>query len=225
MTDHPRGTGGEPGGGQRRGRSLGRRGGPRSPVLYPAAKASAFFDARRFPHYVRAMAELGLRVAVAMNFYTDECPGGDLPGGPQRLPVRVGPGPVGLCPGPGGRERPSVRGSVTVERRARVDVELLRQLGVPGPARSSAASWNASSSPSEGTDRRRTWSAATGWAAPSACCRCTAGSSWPANVDPTALFGLPDDGSAPSCASPGPWPCRPATSRSVHRWARRMPSG
>ena len=84
-----------------------------------------------------------------------------------------------------------MRGSVTVERRARVDVELL-QLGVPGPAFVSGE-LNASSSPSEGTDRRRTWSAATGWAAPSACCRCTSGSPWPANVDPTALFGLPDD--------------------------------
>lgn len=43
-------------------------------VLHPVGGQIVFFDARRFPHYVRAMRDPGLRVAVAMNYYTDECP-------------------------------------------------------------------------------------------------------------------------------------------------------
>lgn len=74
VTDHPRGSGGE--------LVVANDIGARSvaevdrdcSVLYPVAGQLVFFDARRFPHYVRAMTEPGLRVAVAMNFYTDDCP-------------------------------------------------------------------------------------------------------------------------------------------------------
>ena len=43
-------------------------------ILYPSSGQLVFFDARRFPHYVRALREPALRVAVGMNYYTDECP-------------------------------------------------------------------------------------------------------------------------------------------------------
>jgi len=43
-------------------------------VLYPVSGHLVFFDARRFPHYVRAMKSPGLRVAIGMNYYTDDCP-------------------------------------------------------------------------------------------------------------------------------------------------------
>ena len=74
VTDHPRGSGGE--------LVVANDVGARSTsevdrdcsVLYPVAGQIVFFDARRFPHYVRAMKEPGLRVAVAMNYYTDDCP-------------------------------------------------------------------------------------------------------------------------------------------------------
>ncbi|WP_408665539.1 2OG-Fe(II) oxygenase [Jatrophihabitans sp.] len=42
--------------------------------LYPKANKLLLFDARRNPHYVRPMTEGHARVAVAMNFYTDESP-------------------------------------------------------------------------------------------------------------------------------------------------------
>jgi hypothetical protein len=43
-------------------------------VLYPVAGQLVFFDARRFPHYVAALRKPSLRVAVGMNYYTDDCP-------------------------------------------------------------------------------------------------------------------------------------------------------
>jgi hypothetical protein len=73
-TDHPRGTGGE--------LVVANDVDARSvdevdqdcSMLYPVAGQLVFFDARRFPHYVRALKEPGLRVAVGMNYYTDDCP-------------------------------------------------------------------------------------------------------------------------------------------------------
>ncbi|HTF09519.1 MAG TPA: 2OG-Fe(II) oxygenase [Asanoa sp.] len=74
VTDHPRGTGGE--------LVVANNVDARSveevdadcSILYPVSGHIVFFDARRFPHYVRAMNEPGLRVAVGMNYYTDACP-------------------------------------------------------------------------------------------------------------------------------------------------------
>jgi hypothetical protein len=74
VTDHPRGTGGE--------LVVANDVDARSveevdrdcSVLYPVAGQLVFFDARRFPHYVRALRESSLRVAVGMNYYTDDCP-------------------------------------------------------------------------------------------------------------------------------------------------------
>jgi hypothetical protein len=44
-------------------------------IVYPVSGNLVFFDARRFPHYVRALrAESDVRVVVAMNFYTPSCP-------------------------------------------------------------------------------------------------------------------------------------------------------
>jgi hypothetical protein len=43
-------------------------------VVYPTSGQLVFFDARRFPHYVRALRRSALRVAVGMNYYTDDCP-------------------------------------------------------------------------------------------------------------------------------------------------------
>ena len=74
VTDHPRGTGGE--------LVVANNVDARSvaevdedcSILYPSSGQLVFFDARRFPHYVRALREPALRVAVGMNYYTDECP-------------------------------------------------------------------------------------------------------------------------------------------------------
>lgn len=44
-------------------------------VVYPVAGNLVFFDARRFPHYVRPLVVAdAVRVVVAMNFYTPSCP-------------------------------------------------------------------------------------------------------------------------------------------------------
>lgn len=43
-------------------------------AIYPVSGQLIFFDARRFPHYVRALTKPALRVAVGMNYYTDACP-------------------------------------------------------------------------------------------------------------------------------------------------------
>lgn len=74
VTDHPRGTGGE--------LLVANNVMARSveevdqdcSVLYPVSGQLVFFDARRFPHYVRALTEPGLRLAVGMNYYTDDTP-------------------------------------------------------------------------------------------------------------------------------------------------------
>lgn len=74
VTDHPRGSGGE--------LVVANDVGARSiddvdadcSVVYPVAGHIVYFDARRFPHYVRPMKRPGLRVAVGMNYYTDDCP-------------------------------------------------------------------------------------------------------------------------------------------------------
>lgn len=43
--------------------------------VYPIAGQLAFFDGRRFPHYVRALSDpTSARVVAAMNFYTPTCP-------------------------------------------------------------------------------------------------------------------------------------------------------
>ena len=44
-------------------------------VVYPTEGNLVFFDARRFPHYVRPLVDPNaIRVVVAMNFYTPSCP-------------------------------------------------------------------------------------------------------------------------------------------------------
>ena len=45
-------------------------------VIRPHAGHLIFFDARRHPHYARALTpkESGLRVVAVMNFYTESCP-------------------------------------------------------------------------------------------------------------------------------------------------------
>ena len=44
-------------------------------VVYPVEGNLIFFDARRFAHYVRPLAEAdATRIVVAMNFYTPSCP-------------------------------------------------------------------------------------------------------------------------------------------------------
>jgi len=44
-------------------------------IVYPTAGNLVFFDARRFPHYVRALNDnTAVRVVVAMNFYTPSSP-------------------------------------------------------------------------------------------------------------------------------------------------------
>jgi hypothetical protein len=74
VTDHPRGTGGE--------LVVANNVDARSveevdkdcSVLYPVAGQLVFFDARCFPHYVRALRKPSLRIALGMNYYTDDCP-------------------------------------------------------------------------------------------------------------------------------------------------------
>jgi hypothetical protein len=75
VTDHPPGTGGElVVANNVDARSVGEVDKDCTKV-YPVAGHLVFFDARRFPHYVRALRTPStLRVAVGMNYYTDECP-------------------------------------------------------------------------------------------------------------------------------------------------------
>lgn len=74
VTDHPKGSGGE----------LVVANNPSAnsvdeveadcSIVYPAAGNLIFFDARRFPHYVRPLVQpQSVRVVVAMNFYTPSC--------------------------------------------------------------------------------------------------------------------------------------------------------
>lgn len=74
-TDHPKGSGGE----------LVVANDPKAQsiseidrdcsIVYPSAGNLIFFDARRFPHYVRPLVDSeAIRVVVAMNFYTPSCP-------------------------------------------------------------------------------------------------------------------------------------------------------
>lgn len=74
-TDHPRGTGGElVVSNNTLAQSVAEIDRDCS-VVYPVAGNLVFFDARRFPHYVRPLAAPGgMRVVVAMNFYTPSCP-------------------------------------------------------------------------------------------------------------------------------------------------------
>ncbi len=46
-----------------------------SSVIRPHAGHLIFFDARKHPHYARALTAVwGLRIVAVMNFYTDSCP-------------------------------------------------------------------------------------------------------------------------------------------------------
>ncbi|WP_084597758.1 2OG-Fe(II) oxygenase [Micromonospora chokoriensis] len=74
VTDHPRGTGGELVVANNADAASVEEVDEDCSILYPSSGQLVFFDARRWPHYVRALREPGLRVAVGMNYYTDECP-------------------------------------------------------------------------------------------------------------------------------------------------------
>jgi 2OG-Fe(II) oxygenase superfamily len=74
VTDHPRGSGGELVVANNMDAQSIEEVDADCSLLYPVAGQIVFFDARRFPHYVRAMKRPGLRVAVGMNYYTDDCP-------------------------------------------------------------------------------------------------------------------------------------------------------
>lgn len=74
VTDHPRGTGGELVVANNVDAQSVEEVDKDCSVLYPVSGQLVFFDARRFPHYVRAMHKPGLRVALGMNYYTDACP-------------------------------------------------------------------------------------------------------------------------------------------------------
>lgn len=74
VTDHPAGTGGE--------LAVANNVHARSKeeidadcqALYPAQGELVFFDGRFHPHYVRELRTSQIRVAVAMNYYTDDVP-------------------------------------------------------------------------------------------------------------------------------------------------------
>jgi hypothetical protein len=54
-------------------------------VIRPYAGHLIFFDARKHPHYARALtAASGIRVVAVMNFYTDSCPESTRPAGLNR---------------------------------------------------------------------------------------------------------------------------------------------
>jgi 2OG-Fe(II) oxygenase superfamily len=73
-TDHPRGDGGELVVANRVDAQSVEEVDQDCSTLYPVAGQLVFFDARRFPHYVRALRKPALRIAVGMNYYTDDCP-------------------------------------------------------------------------------------------------------------------------------------------------------
>lgn len=74
VTDHPKGSGGELVVANNVDASSVEEVDKDCSILYPASGQLVFFDARRFPHYVRAMTRPALRIAIGMNYYTDECP-------------------------------------------------------------------------------------------------------------------------------------------------------
>jgi hypothetical protein len=74
VTDHPRGTGGELVVSNNTEAQSVEDVDKDCSVLYPVAGQLVFFDGRFFPHYVRALQSPALRVAVGMNYYTDDCP-------------------------------------------------------------------------------------------------------------------------------------------------------
>jgi hypothetical protein len=74
VTDHPIGTGGELVVANNANACSVEEVDEDCSILYPSSGQLVFFDARRFPHYVRALRKSALRVAVGMNYYTDDCP-------------------------------------------------------------------------------------------------------------------------------------------------------
>jgi len=75
VTDHPKGSGGELVVANRPNANSIAEIDADASVVYPTAGNLVFFDARRFPHYVRSLKRRdATRVVVAMNFYTPSCP-------------------------------------------------------------------------------------------------------------------------------------------------------
>lgn len=74
VTSHPPGTGGELVVANRPGAASVEEVDADCTVLYPQEGHLVCFDGRHHPHYVRALAGSGLRVAVAMNYYVPSCP-------------------------------------------------------------------------------------------------------------------------------------------------------
>lgn len=81
VTEHPPGTGGDLVVANRTAASSVEDVDADCSVVYPQRGNLLFFDARRFPHYVRPLTDpQGIRIAVAMNFYTPSCPESARPG-------------------------------------------------------------------------------------------------------------------------------------------------
>ena len=81
VTSHPEGSGGELVVAQRE-QAIGTKQIDESGALiYPVAGYLVLFDARRHPHYVKRLTdeEDGIRVVVAMDFYTQSCPESSCP--------------------------------------------------------------------------------------------------------------------------------------------------
>ena len=75
VTDHPPGTGGELVVANNPDAGTVKEVDADASIVYPRAGNLIFFDARRFPHYVRPLvSHVGVRVVVAMNYYTPSCP-------------------------------------------------------------------------------------------------------------------------------------------------------
>jgi hypothetical protein len=75
VTDHPKGCGGELVVANNSSASSIDEVNKDCSMVYPVSGNIVFFDARRFPHYVKALVRKDdVRIVVAMNFYTPSCP-------------------------------------------------------------------------------------------------------------------------------------------------------
>ncbi len=74
ITDHPKGSGGELVVGLDTNAGSVEQVDAKCIEIYPKAGFLVFFDARKFPHYVRSLKnDSDFRIVLAMNFYTDSC--------------------------------------------------------------------------------------------------------------------------------------------------------